>query len=181
MHCLDMWLAISQQNIGAEYRNTGNGQHAARTCAAYRAIHEIQPECRVGYAHQQRPMVAKRTWNPLDVLMRNLRYNSVNMAFPSAISTGVMKGPFAKIQIPEAKGTQDYLGLNYYTVETVSFNLGKRKELFSHHEFPADADMSDTNFLANIPEGLFESIKWAVHTYPNLPILITENGVEDFR
>jgi beta-glucosidase len=146
---------------------------------AYRAIHEVQPESRVGYAHQQRPMLTKRAWNPLDVLMRNLRYTTANMAFPSALSTGVMKTPFARIQVPEAKGTQDYLGLNYYTVETVSFNLGKPRELFTHHEFPADADLSDSNFLANIPEGLFESLKWAVRMYPNLPILITENGVED--
>jgi beta-glucosidase len=26
---------------------------------------------------------------------------------------------------------------------------------------------------------LFDSIKWAVRAYPNLPILITENGIED--
>jgi beta-glucosidase len=32
---------------------------------------------------------------------------------------------------------------------------------------------------ANIPEGMFDSIRWAVKTYPGLPILITENGIED--
>ena len=146
---------------------------------AYRAIHEIQPESRVGFAHHHRPMVAKRTWSPLDRLMRNIRYNGLNMAFPSALSTGVMRTPVAKIRIPEAKGTQDFLGLNYYSVDTVSFHPGKRNELFTHSEYPADADLSDTNFLANIPEGIFETIKWAVRTYPTLPILITENGVED--
>jgi beta-glucosidase len=147
--------------------------------AAYRAIHEIQRESRVGYAHHYRPMVAKRTWNPLDRLMRSIRYTGVNMAFPSALSTGVMKTPLAKVQIPEAKGTQDYLGLNYYSVDTISFHAGKPKELFTHSAFQDNADMSDTNFIANIPEGLFETIKWAVRTYPGLPILITENGVED--
>jgi beta-glucosidase len=146
---------------------------------AYRAIHEIQRESRVGYAHHHRPMVAKRTWNPLDRLMRNIRYGSANMAFPSAISNGIMRTPFTNIPIPEAKGTQDYLGLNYYSVDTISFYPGKRKEPFIHSEYPADADLSDTKFLANIPEGLFESIEWAVKTYPNLPILITENGAED--
>jgi len=97
-------------------------------------------------------MVAKRTWSPLDRLMRNIRYNGLNMAFPSALSTGVMRTPVAKIQIPEAKGTQDFLGLNYYSVDTISFHPGKRNELFTHSEYPADADLSDTNFLANIPE-----------------------------
>src|SRR5512139_599164 len=147
--------------------------------AAYRAIHEIQPEARVGYAHQHRPMVPKRSWNPLDRLMRSIRFGGANMAFPSAISSGVMKTPIARVSIPEAKGTQDFLGLNYYTVETVSFHPGKPKELFTHSGFLEDADLSETRFLANIPEGLFESIKWAVRSYPNLPILITENGVED--
>ncbi len=64
-----------------------------------------------------------------------------------------MKSPVGKFQVPEAKGTQDFLGLNYYSVDTVSFHLGKPKELFTHSEFPADADMSDTNFIANIPDG----------------------------
>ncbi len=60
--------------------------------AAYRAIHEIQPEARVGYALHYRPLVARSRW-PLDVLMRNIRYNGINMGFPSAISTGVLRSP----------------------------------------------------------------------------------------
>jgi beta-glucosidase len=39
--------------------------------------------------------------------------------------------------------------------------------------------MSDNRFIANIPTGIFDTIKWATRTYPNLPIIITENGVED--
>jgi beta-glucosidase len=146
---------------------------------AYRAIHEIQPECRVGYAHHHRPMVARRSWNPLDVLMRSIRFSGLNMAFPSALSTGVMRTPLAKFNVPEAKGTQDFLGLNYYSVDTISFNITKTNELFTHSSYPDDADFSSNKFIANIPEGLFETIKWAVRSYPNLPILITENGVED--
>ena len=137
------------------------------------------PKSRVGYAHQHRPMVPKRSWNPLDRLMRSIRFGGANLAFPSAISTGVMKTPIARVNIPEAKGTQDFLGLNYYTVETVSFHPGRPKELFTHSSYLDDADLSETKFLANIPEGLFQSVKWAVQTYPNLPIIITENGVED--
>ncbi len=147
--------------------------------AAYRAIHQIQPESRVGYAHHHRPAVAKRPWSPLDQLMRNIRHVGINMAFPSGLSTGVMRTPLGKFQIPEAKGTQDYFGLNYYSTDTISFNLGKRKELFTQSEYPADADTSENRFIANIPIGMFDTIKWLVQTYPNLPILITENGVND--
>jgi beta-glucosidase len=148
--------------------------------AAYRAIHEIQPEARVGYAHHYRPMTPKRPWSPLDRLMRNIRYNGLNLAFPTGISTGVMKTPVGKFKIPEAKGTQDYFGLNYYSVDTVGFDLRNRKELFTASGYPEDADLSDTEFIANVPEGLFQSLKWITKTYPNTPILITENGVEDY-
>jgi beta-glucosidase len=146
---------------------------------AYRVIHELQPEARVGYALAYRPMVPRMKWSPLDQLMRNIRYNGFNMGFPSAISTGVMKSPVGNQNIPEAKGTQDYLGLNYYSVDTVWFDITKPRELFSNSGFVEGSDMSMTKFIANIPEGIFSSIKWIVDTYPNLPIIITENGVED--
>ncbi len=147
--------------------------------AAYKAIHEIQPEARVGYALHYRPMVAARPWFPLDAIMRNIQYNGINMAFPSAISTGVMKSPVGNVSIPEAKGLQDYLGLNYYSVDTVKFDLSNAKELFGKRYYPENSDFSTTKFIANIPEGLFDSIKWINKTYPGTPILITENGVED--
>ncbi|GAB4504187.1 MAG: glycoside hydrolase family 1 protein [Anaerolineales bacterium] len=146
--------------------------------AAYRAIHDIQPEARVGYAWHYRPQVA-RSWSPLDHLMRNIRHTAINMAFPSGISTGVMQTPLTKIRLPEAKGTQDYFGLNYYSVDTVWFDLRKREELFSNSGYPAGADLSPSQFIANVPTGLFDSLKWIAKTYPHLPILITENGVED--
>ncbi|MBI5297854.1 MAG: glycoside hydrolase family 1 protein [Chloroflexi bacterium] len=147
--------------------------------AAYRAIHQLQPEARVGYALHYRPMVPRTGWSPLDRLMRNLRYEGINMAFPSGISTGVLRSPVGNVSIPEARGTQDYLGLNYYSVDTISFHAGKPKELFTHSGYPADSDFSATKFIANLPEGLYDSLKWAVQSYPNLPIIVTENGVED--
>ncbi len=147
--------------------------------AAYRAIHAAQPEARVGYALHYRPMVPRWKFSPLDRWMRNIRYNGLNMGFPSAISTGVMKSPLGNQSIPEAKGTQDFFGLNYYSVDTVWFDVTRPGELFSHSGYPKGADLSDTNFIANVPEGLFDSIKWIVRTYPHLPILVTENGVED--
>jgi hypothetical protein len=36
-------------------------------------------------------------------MMRNIRYNGLNMAFPSGISTGVMRTPVGKFPVPEAK------------------------------------------------------------------------------
>ena len=190
-----LWCTINEPNVYAlsgyvagdfptKHRGLRVAMHVMANmlkghAAAYRAIHEIQREARVGFAHHHRPMISKHPWSPLDRLMRKLRYDAFNMAFPSGLSTGTMRSPVGNFQVPEAKGTQDFLGLNYYSVDTISFHLGKPRELFSYSEFPIDADLSTNKFIANVPTGLFETIKWAVRTYPNLPILITENGVED--
>jgi beta-glucosidase len=146
--------------------------------AAYRAIHEIQREARVGYALHYRPMLARNRWSPLDALMCSIRYSGINMAFPSAISTGVLRSPVGNIPVPAVKGTQDYLGLNYYSTDTVSFNIRNSKELFTQSGFPEDADLSENKYIANVPEGFYNSIQWAVNRYPDTPIIVTENGVE---
>jgi len=190
-----LWCTINEPNLYAMYGYVAGtfpacnkGMNVAvhveanmlrAHAAVYRAIHEIQPEARVGYALHYRPMVAHNKWSPLDILMRNIYDTGVNMAFPSAISTGVMKSPLGSIRIPEAKGTQDYFGLNYYSVDTVKFDITNPKEIFGKRYYPANSDLSENNFVANNPEGFFDSIKWAMKTYPNTPILITENGVED--
>jgi beta-glucosidase len=83
------------------------------------------------------------------------------------------------IQVPEAKGTQDYFGLNYYSVDTVAFDLRNRDELFSRSFFPKGTDLADARMNSNTPEGFFWALKWVVKQYPGLPILVTENGIED--
>jgi beta-glucosidase len=147
--------------------------------AAYRLIHELQPEARVGYALHFRPQEPAHAWSPLDRLMRNIKFEGINMAFPSAISTGIMRSPVGRIPVPEAKGTQDFFGLNYYSVDTVAFDLRNPAELFSRSFFPEGTDLADAKMNSNTPEGFFRAIQWAVKTYPDLPIIVTENGIED--
>jgi len=149
--------------------------------AAYHAIHQLQPEARVGFAHHHRPMVPRWSWFPLDVLERNIHFKAINMAFPSALGTGVMRTPIGNARIPAAMGTQDYLGLNYYSQDTVAFDLRRPGELFGRRYYPAGSDLAEGGMNANIPEGLFTALRWAVKSFPNLPILITENGIEDAR
>ena len=147
--------------------------------AAYRVIHSIQPEARAGYALHFRPMVPAHAWFPFDQLMRNIQFRGINMAFPSGISSGVMRTPFGRVRVPGARGTQDYLGLNYYSKDTVAFDLRRPAEFFARRYYPAGSDLSAAGMNANIPQGMFDSLKWCVRTYPGLPILVTENGIED--
>jgi beta-glucosidase len=149
--------------------------------AAYRTIHALQPEARVGYAWHYRPIVAHRPWWPLDRMQRSIAHRALNMGFPTGILSGVMRTPLGNASVPEARGTQDFFGMNYYTVQTVAFDIRKRHQVFTRYFFPEDADLSPNKFLVNLPNGLFDSVKWAARAFPNLPIIITENGTEDME
>jgi beta-glucosidase len=111
--------------------------------------------------------------------MRRVKFEAINLAFPTVISTGVMKSPFGRIRIPEARGTQDYFGLNYYSVDSVTFDPHNPGELFSRSFFPKGSDLADAGMNSNTPEGFFWAFRWINKTYPRLPILVTENGIED--
>ena len=67
--------------------------------------------------------------------------------------------------------------MNYYTADTVKFSLLESKNFFNKRYFPPDAIMSETGFLASLPQGMFDALKWAKGY--GLPVIITENGVED--
>jgi beta-glucosidase len=144
---------------------------------AYRAIHEIQPEARVGFAHHYRSIAPQRAWSPLDKWVAHNFFSGINSGFPTALAGGIMRSPIGSVRIPEAKGTQDYFGFNYYTREYVSFDMTKPGTLFGRNFFRRDAELSDHAFLASEPDGMFEGLKWIVRMFPNLPILVSENGV----
>ena len=154
-----LWCTINEPNVYAlEGYVDGSFRPANRTlcgpfrveanllrghAAAYRAIHALQPEARVGFAHHHRPMKPRYSWFPLDVLVRNIHFNTINMAFSSGIRSGVMRTPLGNTRIPEAKGTQDFFGLNYYSQDTVAFDLLRPSELFGRRYYPKGSDIAE--------------------------------------
>jgi beta-glucosidase len=52
----------------------------------------------------------------------------------------------------------------------------KPAQLFLDRRFPHGSELSETGFVANVPVGLYDSLKWA--RWFRLPIVITENGIE---
>lgn len=145
--------------------------------AAYRAIHALQPQARVGTAINYRSMVPAKGWFPPDHWVAGVQSALYNDAFARALQDGWVRLPLARKRVAEAKGTHDFIGVNYYTRDLVSFNLLKAGDLFSRRTYRSEAELSTTGFIANEPEGMFEAIKWARQF--NVPIIITENGVED--
>lgn len=186
-----LWCTINEPNV---YVTSGYilgafppGKHDLQTglkvvvnmlrahAAAYRAIHTLQPQARVGMAHHFRRFDPARSWFPLDGLAAGLQSRFFNEIFPIALSQGALPWPI-RTPVPEAKGTQDFLGVNYYTTETVAFDLTRSSTLFGRGFFREDAELSENEFLANEPMGMFETLKWCRRF--NLPMIVTENGVE---
>ena len=57
------------------------------------------------------------------------------------------------------------------------FNPLRPGEVFEAGEYEQGSDLSPTGFIANKPEGFWESLRWAARF--DLPVYVTENGIED--
>jgi beta-glucosidase len=143
---------------------------------AYAVIHEIQPEAQVGSAYHYRQF-KPATWFPADRWMANLFHTIFNDLFPRTLKDGLFNAVIKKDRIPEAIGTQDFVGLNYYSNDLVRFNLLAKDQMFTTLSFPKDALLSENGFIANQPEGMEAGVRWGMQF--GKPIYITENGVED--
>jgi beta-glucosidase len=189
----NLWITINEPNVLVVYAYLFGlfppGKKDIRTLgrvysnlvrahsAAYHVIHKFQPTARVGFAINYRSTKPAHAWNPLDRYLVGLTNSSFNNVFPRAIHTGILKLFLTRKRIAEAKGTQDFLGLNYYTRDYVAFNLLQSENLFMRQFFRPEAELSTTGFIANEPEGMFEALKWSLQF--KVPIIVTENGIED--
>jgi beta-glucosidase len=152
-------------------------EHMVRAHAgAYAAIHELQPEAEVGISLHYRGF-RPATWSPFDHLTAGIFDKIFNGLFPHALSDGVFNAIVRKTRISEAEDTQDFLGLNYYSCDQVRFDLFAPGEMFARRYYPEDALLSETGFIAHLPSGMNDCIRWGNQF--DLPIYITENGVED--
>lgn len=145
--------------------------------AAYRAIHEVQPQARAGAAINVRSFIPTNPASPFDRLAAGLQSKMFNDFFPRAFAEGALHYPAWSVKAPELKGSQDFIGVNYYTQDCVSFDLTHAAEMFGRRFYAQDALLSETGFLAHRPQGMAWALQWANRF--KLPILITENGVED--
>jgi beta-glucosidase len=144
---------------------------------AYHAIHDIQPDAIAGCALYYRGFFPKKNWFPPDHWVTGMLKRNFNDLFADAIRDGRVKFTIFNTLVREAIGTQDFIGLQYYSSDEVSFNLLKPGELFATRDYPKDAPVSPTGFIADVPQGMAQALKWA-HQF-RLPIYVTENGVED--
>lgn len=189
----NLWVTINEPNVytysgylGSAFPPGKNDMSTAFTvmanmirghAAAYRTIHSLQREARVGIALNYRSFAPSKRYSPADIWLAKFFSANFNASFVNTLVNGKFSFAFKNQMISEAIKTQDFIGINYYSRDLVAFKPFASKTLFSRLYYPQGADLSDTGFIANIPDGLFEALKWA-HGF-GLPMLVTENGVED--
>ena len=136
----------------------------------YLALKKIRPEVRIGIAKNVTLFDPKNRWSPIDWPLARLLEWFWNGAWRSGIENGRMF--FGDVSA--AKGTLDFVGLNYYThvlVGPASVSLLKMK-------FPKRAHEVATEFgYPMYAEGLRRALDFLAPL--GVPIEITENGVAD--
>ncbi len=189
---VSLWVTINEPNVYSYFSYIDGsfppGKHDLQAgfhvmanlvrghALAYAAIHTIQNQAQVGIAQNYRSFKPARSWLPLDKLSAGLQQALFNNLFPRAITDGVVDYVYKRIRIPEAARTQDFLGVNYYTRDLVAFTLSPASG-FGRNTLQPGVPVSPTGFIAHVPEGLFEALKWGLKF--RVPLMVTENGVED--
>lgn len=157
--------------------------------AAYREIHTLDVELKklssVGVAQHIRPMRGTYSlpWN--NYLAKKLE-QAWSWAWVDAIETGWLRIEVPtqisfQAALPGVAGTQDFAGINYYTVSEISAS-----DLYqaSRHPDTTRNDLYDPQAWKSRPEGLVTAVlkydqKIKKARGRSLPIFITENGIAD--
>ena len=155
--------------------------------ASYHALHEeaarVHREIRVGIAHHLRVIEPDSPFNPLLRLAATKMDSAFNWSFGEACETGhLLLNVPAMVdideQIPEAAHTQDFIGVNYYSRDMVSFSVQTPLSIeLTVHEGSPVTDLGWEIY----PQGFYQVLKAAAQHYPGKPILVTENGLADYR
>ncbi len=164
-----------QQGFAAAMRAGRNMMRAHG--AAYRRIHRLQPQARVGLAHNIRILDPANPRSPLDRMAAGLQDRSFNETFLHAAARGWWKLPLGLGPAWRLRRTLDWVGLNYYSRDVVAFDIHQPQEMFGrrfHHE---EAELLDGGYGEFYPQGMGRTLRRVARL--NLPIYITENGIPD--
>ena len=132
-----------------------------------------------GMAHSIRPMHPAGPLKFLDnIPCRSFADQFFNEAFPRALVDGKLRLAYQDGPHPGGECARRISWGSTITRWTwCASTCCAVQDVFSERFYPPGAELSDTGFIANVPEGMFEVLKWAKGF--NLPMIVTENGVED--
>ncbi len=157
------------------------GAIALAHARAYRAIHELQPDACVGWAHNYLVFKAART--AADALVAWLQNELFNQSFVRIIKRGKAGFPLNLVtgDVSAARGTCDFVGLNVYSRFHVAFDLANAQQFCGRMFVPEDVPQGDSGVQMAYGEAYPQVIPAAIRIVAslNVPIYILENGVPD--
>ena len=145
--------------------------------AAHREIHDVQPDARVGLAHNMRILDPADPGSRLDRRAAKFADGIYNQATLTALTKGLWKLPLGFGAAWKLRGTLDWIGLNYYTRDLIAFDRKQKESLYTRRLHARDAEMLDSGYGEFYPQGMFRCLKRLDRL--GLPIYITENGIPD--
>ncbi|MDY6876529.1 MAG: glycoside hydrolase family 1 protein [Chloroflexota bacterium] len=191
-HC-DLWCTINEPNVygymgyleGVFPPGESDFQAAMRVirhllaghAAAYREIHALQPQARVGFAHNVRIFDPYTPRSLLDRRVARIVDKVYNQNILTALARGRWALPMGLGLAWKLRHTLDWIGLNYYTRDLVAFDSTQRQALFSRRLHADDAELLDGDYGEFYPRGIFRSLQRLARL--GLPIYVTENGIPD--
>jgi beta-glucosidase len=152
--------------------------------AGYTAVHRVATAhgwtAHVSIAHHERPMPALNPRSALDQAATVIPNWLFNRWFLRACRSGRMLPPVGGGRpVAGLRGSLDYLGVNFYCEERVSFNVRNPAGLFADHVTAPDLPLSSFGWSIE-PDALRRALVRLWEEF-HLPIVITENGVADER
>jgi len=150
---------------------------------AYRAIHELQPHSKVGWAHNYVVFQPLCPYLPFDSWITRLHHSLFNDSFVRAIADGTLPLGFGRVtgDLSEACGACDFFGLNVYGRLYVCFDPRKPSQLFGDILVPEGVPQGDPGAEGPLAEAYPGALRVAAGYAARLgkPIYILENGVPD--
>ena len=151
--------------------------------AAYRKIHELQPEANVGWAQHFAVFKPQRPDSAADRWLTRFIDRRFNQNFADSILHGRAPFPLDRFgqSLEEVRGTCDYVGINYYSRLRAGFNLRSPKTGFFQLTVPPDKPQGDPGVEVPYGEAYPQGLRRAVESFKafNKPVFILENGVPD--
>jgi beta-glucosidase len=149
--------------------------------AAARAIHARMPHAQVGLAMSLIAFEPKNRLNLLDEVATRLAGDAYNWAFLDSVAKGrvYFRAPgFPDIDepLPDLASSLDFVGVNYYRRDIVSFSPGSPAMVKNE---PGDGARTDLDWEI-YPRGLLALLHEVKRRYSK-PIFVTENGIADAR
>jgi beta-glucosidase len=152
----------------------------AHVAAREELLAELGRPLELGISQNMVVFAPDRAWHPLDRLIVRKAWHGYNHAMLEALTTGTLRlhmpgaGP-ARVEIPGARDSIEYLGMNYYTRAHLRFRM---RRPFVEHLYRDRHGRGLTDIGWELyPEGMGRLLV-ELKRY-RLPIWVTENGIDD--